>query len=720
MDKIFDANWIRNPEKCDDSCVIFKKQFNIKSGLKKATLQISALGIYEVSLNGEKVGDAVLAPGWTSYKNRVFYETYDVTDMLSENNEISVLLGRGWRFRMSEKDSTDYLAYNDTALIAYLELEYADGSECIITDNTWKVSDSKIRYSNIYNGDVYDATFEAKEASDALIVNETKDILVRRQGEKIKEFERLPAKELIITPSGETVIDFGQNMTGYVEFNICGKMGDEATILHAEILDKDGNFYTENLRAAEEKIVFICDGESHTYRPKTSFQGFRYIKLVNWPDEVDLANFTAIVVHSDMKRTGLFECSAPMVNQLYHNIIWGQKGNFLDVPTDCPQRDERLGWTGDAQVFCRTATYNFDVEKFFTKWLADLALDQREDGKVHHIIPNCFDDKYGSAAWGDASTIVPWQVYLTYGNKEILVNQFESMKKWIEYIKSLSENYIWCKGDHFGDWLALDVPFGEYVGATDKKLIATAFFAYSTSLVVKAGKVIGEDVSEYEKLYDNIVKAYQSEYLNDDGTIKNMTQTGCVLTVYFDLYTNKENVVKQLAEDIKACGHLKTGFVGTPYLAHVLSDNGYPELAYDLLLRTEYPSWLYPITKGATTIWEHWDGIKPDGELWSKNMNSFNHYAYGAIGDWLYGRMVGINTDEQNPGFRHIIFNPCIDSRITYAKASIEARHGTVKASWKTENNKTEYTVTVPENCTATVLWNGNKHEITKGGTYMF
>ena len=720
MDKIFEANWIRNLKACDDSCVIFKKDFNIKSGLKKASLQVSALGIYEVSLNGEKVGDAVLAPGWTSYKNRVFYETYDVTEMLKTENKIEILLGRGWRFRMNKNDSDDVLAYDDTALIASLELEYEDGCETIVTDGSWKVSDSKIRYSNIYNGDVYDATFEAEEVAEALVIDYRKNILTKRQGEKIKEFERLSAKELIITPNGETVIDFGQNMTGYVEFNICGKMGDEATILHAEILDKDGNFYTENLRDAEEKIVFICDGKMHTYKPKTSFQGFRYISLVNWPDEVDLSNFTAIVVHSDIKRTGYFECSDAMVNQLYQNVIWGQKGNFLDVPTDCPQRDERLGWTGDAQVFCRTATYNFDTEKFFTKWLVDLALDQKEDGRVPHIIPDCIDVKYGSAAWGDAATIVPWQVYLTYGNKDVLEAQFESMKKWIEYIKSLSENYIWCKGDHFGDWLALDVPFGTYVGATDKKLIATAFFAYSTSLVIKAGKVIGEDVSEYEKLYENIVKAYQTEYLNDDGTLKNMTQTGCLLTVYFDLYTNKQNVVKQLAEDIKCCGHLKTGFVGTPYIAHVLSDNGYVELAYDLLLRTEYPSWLYPITKGATTIWEHWDGIKPDGELWSKNMNSFNHYAYGAIADWLYGKMCGINTCEEKPGFKHIIFKPCTDSRLSFAKASIETRKGLVSASWKTENNKTSYTVTVPENCTATVLWEGNEYEITKGGTYTY
>jgi alpha-L-rhamnosidase len=699
-----------------DTGLDFTKQFTCKGAVKKATLQISALGVYEAMLNGQRVGDYVLAPGWTTYDKRLQYQTYDVTAQLKAKNSIAVTLGRGWRFLGTNKENvTNGLSNKGTALIAALKIEYDDGSdELVVTDKSWGVTQSKIRYSNIYNGDIVDAGYVPGAPVPATEIKHGYDMLIPQQGEKIVETDRLPGKELIITPTGETVIDFGQNITGYVEFNICGKKGDNATVFHAEVLDKDGNFYTENLRTAKQEIRFTCDGNPHTYKPALSFQGFRYIKLGDWPDEVKLADFTAIVVHSDMKRTGYFECSDKMVNKLFENIVWGQRGNFLDVPTDCPQRDERLGWTGDAQVFVRTASLNYDVEKFFTKWLADLAAEQAKDGSVPHVIPDVLFGKGGSAAWADASTICPWQMYLTYGNKEILEHQFESMKKWIAYMQKNSKKFIWTKGNHFGDWLCLDKDIGN--APTDKKLIATAFSAYSTSLLVKAGKLLGWDMSKYEVLAENIKQAFCKKYIKDGFVLEN-TQTACALVLYFDLYYDKAPVAAQLEGLVKKYGHLTTGFVGTPYLLHALTANGYASSAYDLLLRKEYPSWLYPVCLGATTMWERWNGIWPDGKMGDKGMNSFNHYAYGAVGDWLYGTMAGINLDETAPGFKHIIFKPIPDDRIEFVKASILSRYGEVKAEWHRENGKVHYTFTVPQGCTATAVIDGKTSELKDGVT---
>ena len=699
-----------------DAGLDFTKMFCCKSGIKKAELQISALGIYEAVLNGERVGDFIFAPGWTSDEKRVQYQSYDVSGQLKSENNLTVTLGRGWRYLGKNPEKiVNGFSNKDTALIAALYVEYEDGTTALITtDKSWLVQESKIRYSNIYNGDIYDAGFIPGEPVPAIVIDHTKAILIPQQGEKIVETQRLAAKERITTPAGETVIDFGQNLTGYVEFKIRGKKGDKASIQHAEVLDKDGNFYTENLRSAKQEIIYICDGEEHSYKPSLSFQGFRFIKLLNWPDTVNMADFTAIVVHSDMKRTGYFECSDKDVNQLFQNIVWGQRGNFLDVPTDCPQRDERLGWTGDAQAFMRTASYNFDVEKFFAKWLGDLAADQCEDGSVPHVIPDVLNKEGGSAAWGDASVICPWQMYLTYNNKAILEVQFDSMKKWIDFIQSRSKNYIWNKGNHFGDWLNLEKEAGNK--EADKRLIATAFAAYSTTLFVKAGKVLGRDMQEYELLRDNMKKAFCKKYIRH-GKLAGNTQTACALALYFDLTPEKEKTAAQLEGLVKKHGHLTTGFVGAPYLLHVLTANGYVKTAYDLLFRKEYPSWLYPIGLGATTIWERWNGIWPDGTMADKGMNSFNHYAYGAVGDWLYGTMAGINTDENAPGFKHIIFKPIPDDRLDFVKASIMSRHGEVKAEWQRADGKVKYTFAVPQGCTGTATVDGKVTELKEGVT---
>ena len=709
------SEWIKGCEKNLRGGTVYLKNFRCAAKAEKAILEITALGVYEAKLNGERVGDFILAPGWTSYLNRLQVQSYDVTNLLKTENSLEVTVGQGWRAIANKRDGSDFLGYRDTALIAELTLVYADGrTESIVTDSSWTARESKLRYTNIYDGDIYDATFKAGSARHCICVDLEKDMLIPQEGEKIVEQERMPALQVIKTPAGETVIDFGQNMTGYVEFKIKGVPGAQATVSHGETLDRDGNFYNANYRSARAQIKFTCDGEEHTYKSALTFFGFRYIRLENWPDEIKKENFTAVVVHSDIRRTGYFECSDEAVNRLFKNIIWGQKGNFLDVPTDCPQRDERLGWTGDAQVFVRTASLNFDVERFFKKWLRDLAADQGRDGCVPHVIPNISDDMGGSSAWSDAAVICPWEIYRTYGDKAVLEEQFDSMKAWIDWMRERSENGRRSGGSHFGDWLGLDSPEGSYKGATPEDLIATAYYKYSTELFIKAAHALGRDVAEYENIPAEAAKAFRREYM-ENGRVKNATQTACVLALYFDITDDRAATAAQLNELVKRAGHLETGFVGTPYLLHALSNNGYAETAYDLLLRREYPSWLYPISKGATTVWEHWDGIKPDGTMWSTDMNSFNHYAYGAVADWMYGAAAGINSDPDRPGFEHIIFRPVTDRRLDFVKASIDTRRGTVASEWRRENGRIKYIFTVPEGCCASAVIGGEKHEVGAG-----
>lgn len=709
------SEWIKGCEKNLRGGTVYLKNFRCAAKAEKAILEITALGVYEAKLNGERVGDFILAPGWTSYLNRLQVQSYDVTNLLKTENSLEVTVGQGWRAIANKRDGSDFLGYRDTALIAELTIVYADGTaESIVTDSSWTARESKLRYTNIYDGDIYDATFKAGSARHCICVDLEKDMLIPQEGEKIVEQERMPALQVIKTPAGETVIDFGQNMTGYVEFRIKGTPGAQATISHGETLDRDGNFYNANYRSADAQIKFICDGEEHTYKSALTFFGFRYIRLENWPDEVKKENFTAIVVHSDIRRTGYFECSDETVNKLFKNIIWGQKSNFLDVPTDCPQRDERLGWAGDAQVFVRTASLNFDVKRFFKKWLRDLAADQGRDGCVPHVVPNIFDDMGGSSAWSDAAVICPWEIYRTYGDKAVLEEQFDSMKAWIDWMRERSENGRRSGGFHFGDWLGLDSTEGSYKGSTPEDLIATAYYKYSTELFIKAAHALGRDVSEYENIPTEAATAFRREYM-ENGRVKNATQTACVLALYFDITDDRAATATQLNELVKRSGHLETGFVGTPYLLHALSDNGYAETAYDLLLRREYPSWLYPISKGATTVWEHWDGIKPDGTMWSTDMNSFNHYAYGAVAGWMYGAAAGINSDPDRPGFEHIIFRPVTDRRLDFVKASIDTRRGTVASEWRRENGRIKYIFTVPEGCCALAVIGGEKHEVGAG-----
>jgi len=719
-----EEQWKKRPDTYVERSPLLRRKFEVGAGLKRARIYASALGLYELELNGARVGDSYFTPGWTSYKHRIQTQAYDVTGMLEKGeNVIGAMLGNGWyKGPLAWKDH--YCLYgNRQALFLQMHLEYEDGSErTIVSDESWHAADGPILMSELYHGETYDARaeipgwsrpgFDDGEWKPVAIVEQANDVLIMQENEPVRKFEEIKPIELIRTPLGETVLDLGQNMVGWLKFSVRGEAGAEVVVHHAEVLDKDGNFYTTNLRAAKQEVRYILKGgEAEVYEPRFSFQGFRYVRLTGFPEPIRLEDFTGVVLHSDMAPTGSFTCSDPLINQLQHNIQWGLKGNFLDVPTDCPQRDERLGWTGDAQMFIRTAAYLRNVAPFFTKWSRDLAADQLEDGGVPFVIPNVLDENsHSSSAWGDAAVICPWTIYLCYGDKRILEEQYESMKAWVEYIRKQGDNeYLWNTGFHFGDWLGLDSKPDTYVGATDRDYIATAFYAYSTSLLAKTAEVLGkqEDAADYASLYERVVAAFREEFVTPGGRLSVPTQTAQVLGLMFGILD--ENAGKRAASKLmelmeESKFHLTTGFVGTPYLNLVLTDSGHNDAAYKLLFQQDYPSWLYQVTKGATTIWEHWDGIKEDGSFWSADMNSFNHYAYGAIGDWLYRRVAGIDTDEQAPGYKKIHVRPYPGEGLDWAEGRLETMYGEVRSYWRrVDNGGMELEVTIPANASAEI-----------------
>ena len=740
------GHWITAPCEMGEAACTFTRRLAINKAINKATVYASAMGVYTFILNGKKVGKAVLAPGWTSYKHRVLYQTYDVTALLTDTNTLEFGVGQGWAVGQVGYTHVRHLGAPSVSVTVCIEIEYADGTvEEIVTGEDWDVYTNHVTSSDIYSGETVDLTAPIELVGKAKPI-ELSSKLEAQMGEWITEHERLAPVEVIKTPKGELVIDFGQNMTGYVEVKIKASRGDRIVMHHAEVLDKDGNFYNANYRTSKNENVYICSGGEDTFKPTYSFQGFRYVKLVEFPlDTVDPECFRAIVVHSEMKRTGYYRCGNEKINQLYHNIIWGHKSNYLDIPTDCPQRDERLGWTGDTQVFCRTAAINFDVEKFFEKWMGEVALEQEESGAVAGVVPTAYENSTSkiSAAWGDVACIVPWQLYQSYGNKADLAKWFPIMKKWVGYQHGAGPaEFLWLGGLHYGDWLAMDDGQDSYVGATSNDLIASAFFAYSTSLVIKAGEVLGENVDEYKELYKNVVKAFR-EYFMENGMPKSefpytevvdpyrrgkgpvdttrlgMTQTALVLILHFNLCTEKERpaLAAKLCEMIKSNGNrMTTGFVGTPYILHVLSDHGYTDLAYELLFQEQNPSWLYSVCHGATTMWEHWNSIKEDGSFWSTDMNSFNHYAYGAVYDWIFGVSSGIKPCEDDPAYRKIIIAPHPDKRLGHADASIDSRQGRVRSYWYYKGDQVYYEFEIPSGATAEItLPSGYKTTVGEG-----
>lgn len=734
------AQWIEAQNAENKVAPMFRKAFEAENGIKKARLYITSRGLYKVSLNNHLVTDAIFTPGWTSYNKRIQYQVYDVTNLIKPGkNATGVILADGWyRGGFFEKRRGQY--GDKLALLYQLEIEYNNGRmQTISSNDTWKSIESPYKLASIYDGVLYDARQEIdrwdmpdlddRHWEQSILADYPTDNLVASTGEEVKRIEEIKAVKHITTPKGENVIDFGQNLTGRIRFHVTGDKGDTITLMHAEVLDSHGNFYTDNLRTAKQKVRYIFkDNKPVVFEPDFTFQGFRYIKVTDYHGSISKENFSAIVIHSDMEPTIHFDCSDARVNQLHSNIKWGMRGNFLDIPTDCPQRDERCGWTGDVQVFCSTSNYLYNTAAFYSKWLQDVKAEQREDGAIPHIVPKTYNG-YGSTGWGDVATILPYQLYLTYGDQELLASNFEMMKGWVDYLTTLRDNNkTVTKGKHLGDWLFYIHPtdWNDKPGYTDTDLISTAFLAHSASLVAESAKTLGKnkDAEKYQQLFNTTKQAFINEYMTPSGRLSSNTQTAYVLALAFDLIP--ENKIKAavtyLVDNIQRRGyHLSTGFLGTPYLCRVLSENGANDVAYKLLLQDSYPSWIYPITKGATTVWERWDGIKPNGQFQTDKMNSFNHYAYGAIGSWLYAYVAGIQPDINKPGYKHILIKPMPDSSLSYAKATYNTLYGTVSSSWEMNDNQFSLSVSIPANTTASVhLPFTNKIEELGSGSYSF
>ena len=722
--KEWSAKWIEAEKVTDGkdgAPPLFFKDFEIPSNIESARLYVTAHGIYDVALNGQKISEQLFNPGWTSYHKRLQYQTYDVTSLLKKGqNSTLVTIGDGWYRGFLEWGRKRNFYGKEVALLYQLEVKLTNGSHIVIhSDDTWKSSfEGPIRSSSIYNGETVDTRVNndvsaIKFADGVRVMDYSLDNLVAQQGPPILKHEYFDPVEVSKNAKGELIVDFGQNLVGWVRLNITGKSGDTVTLHHAEVLDKEGDLYIESLRAATQENKYVLNGKQQVIEPSFTFQGFRYVRISGaGSKDIDSKGLKAIAIYSAMKPTGSFESSNPLINQLQSNIQWGQKGNFLDIPTDCPQRDERLGWTGDAQVFFNTAAYNMDVNLFFKKWMHDLKADQYENGNVPAVIPITVKrGNDGSAGWADAATIIPWQHFMVYGDTSILIDQYQSMRKWVEFVGGESKDDVWRRTAHYGDWLfytMADDRDGK-AAITDKTLIAQAFYAASIQNLIHAAQVLGKDdeVVRYSELLERIKKAFLREFVTPSGRLVSNTQTAYILALNFDLLPEdmRAQAAQRLVDNIKLYkNHITTGFLGTPYINNVLTRFGHDDVAYALLLQEKYPSWLYPVTKGATTIWERWDGIKPDGSFQTPSMNSFNHYAYGAVGDWMYKNITGIKREERIPSYKKILVAPRPGGGLSFAKGELESPYGKIVSEWAIHEGKITIAVTIPPNTTGTVV----------------
>ena len=711
----------------------FRKTFEVVGPVKSATLTITALGLYDCEINGRPVGNEVFAPGWTDYDKRVQYQNHDVTACIRQGeNVLGVTLGDGWYCGYVGWGNRQ--VYGDRPrLLARLRLVHEDGTTLdVTTDPSWKTSTGPILENDLLMGETYDARLELGRWSEpGYDDREWQAVRVRppdllpelnpRLGppvRRIEEIEPIEEKVLTIQSKQFRIFDLGQNFAGRARIKVRACRGTLVRVLFAEMLQPDGRIYTENLRGASAADYYICKGEGEeVWEPRFTFHGFRYVELSGLAAQ-DSGTVTGIVLHSDMRQTGAFRCSHPLLNQLQHNILWGQKSNFLEIPTDCPQRDERLGWTGDAQVFIRTASFNMDVKAFFHKWMRDARDTQTKDGAIPSVIPNkrfvaSAGDEDGGPAWADAVIICPWTIYLCYGDPSILEENYETMRRFMEFllthrcrdwIRSHPDVDLW---GGYGDWLALDGR-NNWEGLTDHDLIGTAFHAYDAAIMGQVATVLGHeaDAAAYGRLREEIAQAFVRRYVTPDGLVMPGTQTAYVLALHFDLLPKHfrpaaaAELVRLLA---KRNWHLATGFVGTPYLLDVLEATGHLEIAYKLLEQESFPSWLFPVRNGATTIWERWDGWTPEKGFQDKSMNSFNHYAYGAVGAWIYRSVAGLELDPEEPGYRHIIFRPRPGGSLTWAEAELQTRFGKASIRWELEGGTLRMEFEIPENCRATL-----------------
>jgi alpha-L-rhamnosidase len=726
----WEARWIGAPFRggphTTSPAPYLRTTFILSQPVRSARLYITALGLYESSLNGQRVGEELLTPGWTNYAKRVQYQVYDVASQLQQGeNALGSILGDGWGVgHIGWGERQRYVP--QPLLLARLVITLADGSrQIVITDESWKASSGPILESDMMMGESYDARQELSGWDNigyddtgwwpAKVFDDTGAALVATNGPAIRGHEQITPVDVHEIPSWPTsrwVFDLGQNMVGWIRLRVSGPAGTTITIRYAEVLNQDGTLYTANLRGARniDRYTLKGDGEE-IWEPRFLFHGFRYVDMIGFPGTATAESVTGIVVHSDTPSTGEFSCSDPLINQLQHNIVWGQKGNFVDVPTDCPQRDERLGWTGDAQVFVRTAAFNKDVAGFFTKWAQDVVDAQRADGAYPSVAPNpaaSIDD--GGPAWADAGIICPWTIYQCYGDTRLLEAHYESMQRFVGFLSETSRDGLRCYADYqgwhgFGDWLALDGS-GVTMGGTPKELIGTAFFAYSARLLGRIAEQIGrtEDAARYEALFQDVRAAFQKRFVTPSGLLAAQTQTAYVLALHFDLLPQelRATAAGALVHDIRQRKtHLSTGFVGTPYLPFVLTEAGYLDTAYELLKQTTWPSWLYSVTQGATTIWERWDGWTHDRGFQDPGMNSFNHYAYGAIGSWMYAVVAGIDTDQEQPAFKRAILRPRPGGGLTRAQGALNTPYGRIESAWRIEEGLLIWDVIIPANTTA-------------------
>jgi alpha-L-rhamnosidase len=715
---------------------LLRKEFQVRPGLTQARLYITALGLYEAQLNGSPVGDHVLAPGWTSYHHRLRCQTFDVTNLLREGqNALGAMLGEGWfKGRLLFGGGRRNIYGDKLALLAQLEISYADGTtERLVTDESWRTASGPILESGIYDGETYDARLERAGWAEPGYDDHDWDgvrafewdlaTLEAPLGPPVRRTQEIAPVAITTSPSGHTILDFGQNLVGRLRLKVKGEAGQTITLRHAEVL-QDGELYTRPLRYAKATDRYtLRGGGQETYEPHFTFHGFRYAEVEGWPGQLKAADIRAIVCHSDMERTGWFECSDQLINRLHENTVWSMRGNFLDLPTDCPQRDERLGWTGDIQVFSPTATFLYDSAGFLASWLADLAADQTDGGIVPFVIPDIMGEPpIPTAAWGDAAVFVPWVLYQRFGDKGILETQFKSMQSWVDCLAAIAgQKLLWDDGFQFGDWLDPAAPPDKPGEArTNPHLIATAYFARSAELVGQAAQVLGktEQATHYLGLAAKVREAFNKEYVTPNGRMISDATTAYSLALEFELLPTLEqrrHAGERLVQLVRDSGYrISTGFVGTPLICDALSSMGHHQAAYLLITQRENPSWLYPVTMGATTIWERWDSMLPDGTVNPGEMTSFNHYALGAVADWLH-RVVG-GLAPAAPGYRQLEIKPVPGGGLTQAKARHLTPYGMAECEWSLDGGQIQVRVQVPPNTTARVTLPGSDQEPVEVG----
>jgi len=706
------AGWEVDPNS-STPCPFLRTGFSAGEDIVSARLYVSALGLYEVWLNGRRVGEDYFTPGWTDYQQRVQYQSYDVTDLLhTGDNALGVILADGWFSGYLLWENNRNVFGCPTRLLAQLEITYTDGRvETLASDDGWKTATGPLLSADIYHGETYDARQELAGWSEAgfddaawlpaRIHAPTEATLNASASPRVRKIREIAPLGISQPVPGAFIFDLGQNMTGWARLNLPATTpaGTAITLRFAEVLNPDGTLYTTNLRSAKCTDQFISAGGAAQYEPRFTFHGFRYVEVSGFPGEPSLDTITGIVLHSDTPSTGSFTCSHPMLNQLQHNIEWGQRSNFLEVPTDCPQRDERLGWTGDAQVFIHTAAFNMHVAGFFTKWMADLCDAQSLSGAFPMVAPDVLGKKEGDggAGWADAAIICPWTVYRCYGDTRLLDTYYPAMVRYLDYLGAVNQRTRHC----FGDWLNHNDP-------TPADLIGHAFYAYDARLMAEIATALGKeaDAAAYHDLFARLKAAFIAEYVTPHGRLVGDSQTAYVLALHFDLLPDalRPAAAGYLAQRIhERTDHLSTGFLGTPYLLAALAENGHLDLAYKLLLNEDFPSWGYPIKHGATTMWERWDGWRHDAGFQDPGMNSFNHYAYGAVGDWMYQNIAGLDLAPQQTGYQHSIIRPRPGGGVTGAGATLHSVYGQIAVAWQLADGQFTLDATVPPNTTATV-----------------